>query len=125
MKALKYFAPAVCWFIISIVLLTLPGSAFPKENWLDKIWADKWIHIFLFGVLVWLWCFAFFKNTAKANLLHLFIVITICAIGYGVAMEFVQKNWVANRSFDVGDIAADAIGALSGFLVGRKYYLKK
>ena len=125
MKALKYFAPAVCWFIISIVLLTLPGSAFPKENWLDKIWADKWIHIFLFGVLVWLWCFAFFKNTDKANLLHLFIVITICAIGYGVAMEFVQKNWVANRSFDIGDIVADAIGALSGFLIGRKYYLKK
>lgn len=125
MKALHYFAPAVCWFIISILLLTLPGSAFPKENWLDKIWADKWIHIFLFGVLVWLWCFAFFKNTTKANLLQLFIVITICAIGYGVAMEFVQKNWVANRSFDMGDIMADAVGAVLGFIFCKRKYLKK
>src|SRR5215472_11086552 len=47
---------AIAWFVVTTILLTLPGSAFPKENWFDKIWLDKWIHIALFGMLAFLWC---------------------------------------------------------------------
>jgi VanZ family protein len=40
-------------------------------------------------------------------------------------MEFVQKYCVVNRSFDIGDIIADSIGAILGFGCSYKTYLKK
>ncbi|HUM98322.1 MAG TPA: VanZ family protein [Chitinophagaceae bacterium] len=125
MKKFKSFAPGIFWLFISFILLTIPGSAFSKENWLDKIWADKWIHIFLFGILTWLWCYAFYKNISTAKLLSYFVFTTLFCIFYGTAMEFVQKYCVANRSFDVGDIIADSVGAITGFGFSYIKYLKK
>jgi VanZ family protein len=101
------FFIAFLWLIIVTILLTLPGSAFPKENWFDKIWLDKWIHIFLFAGLVFLWARAVGKN---------YPMIAILALLYGIGMEFVQLYFVRNRSFDKGDIAGDGIGALLGWL---------
>jgi hypothetical protein len=40
-------------------------------------------------------------------------------------MEFVQKWFIENRSFDVGDIGADAAGALLGFIVAKKFLSKR
>lgn len=39
-------------------------------------------------------------------------MITGIGIGYGIAMEFVQKYWVINRSFEKMDILADSVGCL-------------
>ena len=41
---------------------------------------------------------------------RILILITIGALLYGTGMELVQKYFIANRSFDTGDIAADAGG---------------
>jgi hypothetical protein len=35
-------------------------------------------------------------------------------------MEFVQENWIPNRSFDVLDIAADAVGSFLVLLILKK-----
>jgi hypothetical protein len=40
-------------------------------------------------------------------------------------MEFVQKHFVTNRSFDIGDIAADAIGSIIGLFFSLGRYIKK
>jgi VanZ family protein len=114
---------AIVFFIISVVLLTLPGTAFPQENWLDKIWADKWIHIGMFSILVTLWCLAL--RARRNNLRKLFLTIAIVFLGYGIAMEFVQLYFIPFRSFDVGDIAADAIGCALGWLFCTRRYIKK
>ncbi len=110
---------------MTIVLLTLPGSAFPKENWLNKLWIDKWVHLLLFAVLVILWCRAVWKTGNRISLKKYFVGITILGIAYGTGMEFTQKYLVANRSFDVLDIVSDAAGCLIGlgFSLGR--YIKK
>ena len=62
----------------------------------------------------------------KINILSrkAFLVITLLVILYGITMEFVQKNWVPFRSFDNGDIIADAIGALIGFFIAAKLFIK-
>lgn len=120
------FFPAIAWLIICTVLLILPGSAFPKENWLSEIWFDKWVHIGLFAVMVILFCWGALKKTnEQARLRKHFIVFAILAIAYGAGMEFVQKYFVANRSFDIGDIAADAIGSVIGLLFSVKRCIKK
>jgi hypothetical protein len=120
------FLLPVCWLLISTLLLTIPGSAFPKENWLDKLWVDKWVHIVIFGVMVWLWCRAMpLSGVAKNRLNGLFIFFAMLWFGYGIGMEFVQKHLVANRGFDVWDIVADGLGAIAGLIYSRRQYIKK
>ena len=119
---------AVSWFIVSFVLLTLPGTAFPKEDWLDKIWIDKWIHIGLFSILVILWCRSYRSLRANATIEKLkrtFIIVAVIGLGYGIAMEFVQKYCIPYRSFDVGDIVADAVGSFLGAAFSIRRYIKK
>jgi VanZ family protein len=121
-----FFILALSWFILTIILLILPGSVLPKAVWLDKIWADKWVHIFLFGMLVILWCRYFYKMSfEKKDLKKIFLWLMLSGVLYGVIMEFVQKYFVPNRSFDLGDIIADAIGSLSGFFYSIRQYIKK
>lgn len=112
-KQLQLYSIATIWFLISLVLLVLPGSQFPTSDWLDGLHADKFIHIFLFFVLVFLYAKALATHTTDYNKLNIRIaVLFLLTFGYGIVMEFVQKNWVANRSFDVLDIVADGIGSL-------------
>ena len=132
-QSLKFFAllnrfsiPALVWIIISTILLTLPGSAFPKENWLNKIGFDKWVHIAMFGIMVILFCWAIYKSKiATERKRGLFIWTAFACIVYGIAMEFVQQNFIPNRSFDVYDIVADAAGSVIGVVFSIRRFIKK
>jgi len=123
---IRFLLPGILWIILCTILFTLPGSSFPKEDWLDKIWFDKWVHIGLIGLLVVSWCWGMQKKVAdKQKLANIFRWILFLAIAYGVGMEFVQKHLVANRSFDGGDIIADSAGAIIGYLYSSRVYIKK
>ena len=124
-KGLVPFLPALGWLLISTVLLTLPGSAFPQENWLSKIWFDKWVHTGMFAAIVFLFCWAFYKTAKKENRSTLFFYTLMAAVLYGVGMEYVQKYFVVNRSFDIGDIIADCVGNLIGLWFSSYRYIKK
>jgi hypothetical protein len=114
------------WFILSFILLILPGSSIPKENWLDKIWADKLVHIGIFALLVFLWCRAATGIIIwKEKYSRIFIIITALCTAYGIGMEFVQEYCVRNRSFDIKDMVADSIGAFMGLLYSHRRYIKK
>jgi hypothetical protein len=114
------------WLIISTLLLTIPGSSFPKENWLEKIWFDKWVHIGMFAIMVFLWCWAMLRmQFEKKKLERIFLLIAIAWLAYGIGMEFVQKYCIANRSFDLGDIIADGVGCVTGLFNSNMRYLPK
>ncbi|MDZ4794533.1 MAG: VanZ family protein [Bacteroidota bacterium] len=123
MKKIKpSFLPGICWLIISIFLLTIPGTAFPQENWLNKIWFDKWVHIGMFAIMVLLWCWATLRlNIEDQKRKAVFIGLALLSLLYGIGMEFVQKYCVTNRSFDSGDIIADGVGCVIGlfYSLGR------
>jgi hypothetical protein len=115
--------PGIVWFIISAILLTLPGKAFPKETWLDKIGFDKWVHVAIFSMLVFLLCWGLFSRSDKVlRLKKVFTLITVFILFYGIAMEYVQDYWIPNRSFDFGDIVADAGGCLAGWWLAIRFY---
>ena len=103
------------WFVVTTILLCIPGKKLPKMGWLQIPYFDKYVHIFIFGVLSYLFC----RTTNKR---WFWLVALICTC-YGTAMEFVQENWIPNRSFDAFDIIADTIGSFGAiaFLV----YLNK
>jgi VanZ family protein len=120
------FVFPVLWLIISTILLTIPGKAFPKENWLEKIWFDKWVHIGMFTIMVFLWCWAMLRlKFENEKLRKVFIAIALLWLAYGIGMEFVQKYLVANRSFDIGDIIADGVGCAVGLIYSSRRYIPK
>jgi VanZ family protein len=114
---------ALTWSVFVTVMLCLPGSSFPKKKWFDEIWLDKWVHICFFSVMVFLWCWVMTTLTWKT--IRLFYEIAFYFFLYGVAMEFVQKYFIPNRSFDVMDMIADGIGGVIGVIIAAKVYIKK
>jgi VanZ family protein len=121
----KQFIPAITWFIISLVLLCLPGSTIPKYPWLAVIHADKWIHITLFGILCFLFSFPFSQSSLTIpEKKKGFVLITLSGIIYGTIMEFVQDQWIPNRSFEVLDIVADSAGCGLALIYSFRKFLR-
>jgi VanZ family protein len=116
---------AVAWLLFVTILLCTPGSRLPKISWNDKILLDKWAHIFLFLVLVVLWCRIFLSRKSKINNTKIFIAITILSVIYGIGMEVIQHYFIPFRSFDYGDMVADAIGSAVGYFISVNRFLKK
>jgi len=115
---------AVIWLLLVTTLLCIPGTKLPKITWQDKIWLDKWIHIFLFMILVILWSLAYSnKKNTRGDSRKIFFQIMMIGCFYGIAMEFVQKYFIPFRSFDLGDIIADGIGCVAGyFFTIKRFY---
>ena len=118
MKLLQSRWLAVGWFIFMCLLFFLPGSSLPKESsWMKLISFDKWIHAGLFAVLIFLWN-ASFSTGSRYFEFFLFLLSVI----YGFCVEFIQRAWVPNRSFDLLDVAADTVGSVIGLIVWLSVY---
>lgn len=116
---------AILWLAVSLVLLLLPGSAFPTETWLSKIHFDKIVHVGMFAMLAWLFCrYIALSRHTKQNLFLIFIFVAVVCTLYGIIIEFVQRDFIPNRSFDTGDIIADAAGSFLGAFVSMLLYKK-
>lgn len=122
---IKYFIPAIIYFFITLYLFTIPGKQLPSAEWFNLIYADKWVHMGLFGVLqiAWSWPFTQSNYTALQQK-KAFVLITLVAILYGIGVEFVQKYYIPNRSFDGYDIIADGAGTLIGCIFCIRYLIK-
>jgi len=120
------FLPGIIWFIISAILLTLPGNDLPHNKLFNIPFFDKYVHFTMFFMLTTLFSFPFiFSGEDEAIVKAWFNKIAIYAILYGIAMEFVQKYFTYDRSSDFIDIVFDGLGSITGLLVLRKYSGKK
>ena len=119
------FFPAVLWFLFSFYLLTLPGSRLPKYAWFDKIHGDKFVHIGMFATLVILFLLPLKSQWQFSSFLKTALAVAFAALVYGTAMEFVQQNFIPNRSFDLLDIAADGVGSFLPILFYLLFYKHK
>jgi VanZ family protein len=102
---------AVGWFLLTTLLLAMPGNALPKTNLVNIPNFDKLVHVGLFAVLTFLTVNALNKPTYFK-----ITVVALIAILYGIIMEYVQLHLVAYRSFEGIDIIADATGAIAAAL---------
>ena len=106
----------VAWTLFTIILLCLPGSAFPDENdfnlgGIDQV--DKIVHALLFGGIVLFWGFFWRKQIYNATLWRKrVLIVMLVSIAIGIAMEYVQLYFIPSRDFDGYDIIADAGGAV-------------
>lgn len=116
MRMIRYYLPAMGWIILILFLCTLPGSAIPGMSVFDKLHVDKIVHFVLFGGTVLLLAYGYYKQKGAISGLALFSLVVVVTL-YGLAIEFIQKYLVANRSFDMYDLLADGLGAVAGALV--------
>lgn len=127
MRMVRYYLPAMGWIILILFLCTMPASDLPSASWMDKLYIDKLVHCFLFGGTVLLLAYGYYKQRNHISGWMLF-GLALTASLYGIAIEFIQKYFTANRHFEVWDIIADSIGAFGGalifWLIGKRF-LKK
>ena len=103
----------IIWTLITIGLLCLPGKVIPGLGLFGIKHLDKLAHIVLFGGFVLLWgLYAWQRKKLRFEWLFVLAGITLFSIAIGIAMEYVQVNFIPNRSFDVWDIWADVVGSV-------------
>ncbi len=101
---------AVLWTLLIFILCLWPGDELPKS---DIPLIDKWVHLVLFAPFTFLWFAAY---PARAFQRTTVIFIAGCCMGYLV--ECLQGAFPGlGRSYDLLDVAADAIGSLIGVLL--------
>ncbi|UEG50493.1 VanZ family protein [Ferruginibacter lapsinanis] len=121
------FLPGIIWFIVVLVLMCTPGKDLPEvDDWFQKLYIDKWIHAGTFGLLAYLFMYPFQRAAlATSEKLQYFLRIALAASIWGLTIEFIQKYYIPNRSFDLLDWAADTVGVIITFVFLRKNTLKK
>lgn len=118
---IRSFWPGVMAFTIATILFCLPGDKFPEDELFNIFQVDKLIHIGLFAVMVILWCLPFMGRVNDSERLsNIFIVVALAFVLYGILIEFIQGNFIRNRTMGVDDMIADALGCGVGFIVAKK-----
>lgn len=120
------FIPAAAWFILSFFVLFLPGSNLPEMDfWFSRFYPDKWIHVFLFGMLVFLVNRPFglsdFPLSRKNNT---FVLTGVAVSAWGLVTEIIQKYFVPGRDFELADWGADILGSLIAVLLSKRFFLR-
>lgn len=121
---IRYYLPSLGWIILILFLCTMPASSIPKTTLFDRLHMDKIVHFFLFGGTVLLLAYGYYRQKGRIGNLTLFFLALFVTV-YGLAIEFIQRYFTANRSFEIWDVVADGAGALAGALIfgliGRRF----
>lgn len=117
----RYFFPALWWLFTITVLSMVSGVRLPKFNLFSS---DKLVHAFVYGYLVWLFMWGFYKKDPSLITHKRGFGLFLFASIWGMLMEFIQGA-MPHRSFEWDDEIANAFGALVGWLVARWWFLRK
>jgi VanZ family protein len=103
----------ITWTALTIFLLCIPGTAIPSEGVFATDGIDKVVHVILFGGIVLLWGFnLYFRRSDNQKWRKIIVMLTLFSVGLGIGLEFLQRDYIPNRSFDGYDILADSAGAV-------------
>jgi len=106
------FSPRVLaplWTILIFVALSLPGSSLPDTAVLEY---DKLAHFGLFFILTILWLAAITRGNVGPGAAVLTIILA-----FSILSELYQGWLPFGRTADFLDSAADAAGAVAGFVL--------
>ena len=104
-------------YLIGITYLSLAPSSTFKDIKMPFAFSDKTVHFFMYGFFV-----IILRWTINGNnsLKWKYLWVLIASIFYGVLMEFLQfASRSFARSFEVGDIIADSLGAFIFWIISN------
>ncbi len=95
------------WAMVVVVLFLSLTPNPPAPLTFDN--ADKVEHAIAYAGLSFWFCLLYPVGRSR-------LIVAIALTGLGVGLEYVQ-GWTGYRTFDVLDMAADAVGVLAGWLL--------
>ena len=115
----------LAWTVFIQVLFCIPGNTLPS-NEMEIPYLDKIVHVLIFAVFVASWCM-YLKNQKLSftRLKITFFWVFMAACFNGIIIEYVQKYFIPNRSFDKGDIIADILSAGICYGICNVVFLKE
>ena len=113
-RLLRSAWPSLAWTVLIFILLTINTGSIESVPLMGIKNLDKLVHMFLFGVLAFLWVCRY-QGSGKYS----WIWVLVLSAAYGMGMEFYQEHFTT-REFELNDILADAAGAALGSIMGKK-----
>jgi hypothetical protein len=111
-KSFKILTPPILWASFIAFLCGLPGKDIPHISFLELLSFDKFVHAFVFFVLVILIYRATKKTPNRKNAL----VYALClSIPYGGILEIMQQELFEDRTADLFDFIANTFGCLTAW----------
>lgn len=113
---------AIFWTILLVVLHCIPGNSLPQADIFEFLSFDKWVHFGLFAVFVFFWgVYLMNLPVPKQGPSVVLLLISCIAILMGVFLEWVQRNFIPLRAFEVTDMLSDAAGAITAAILLSRY----
>ncbi|WMJ72873.1 VanZ family protein [Cytophagaceae bacterium ABcell3] len=113
---LRYNIFAIAWGILVLFLTLFPGQEMPDLSVWDMFSFDKFAHIFVFAVQVFLLIVGFTKqytfDTLRKHPVRYAILFSFLL---GFLIEFFQ-SLIPGRGFDYFDLVADFVGCVLGWV---------
>lgn len=112
----RYTWPAMAWSLVILIATLIPGKTIPKVGFFQ---IDKVVHFFIFGVLMFLSCYALKKTYEYTGRpLRYTRIALIYSLALGVIIELIQQ-YVPGRGPSVADVVANSIGVALGYGIFR------
>ncbi|MWV65253.1 VanZ family protein [Halorubrum sp. JWXQ-INN 858] len=99
---------AVAGTILYYSILTPPGSGTFRTGPLGLIPFSDWLHFLAYGGLAATLAYALHDSPRTDR--QVLVLVFVVAFGYGAAIELLQAT-IPSRTFDVADMAVNALGA--------------
>ena len=117
MAATQSAGPRVWWIptcasIGVVAMHLLPGSDLAADTWWAMWHMDKLLHALAFSGCGLTWAIALAKQRRLQGGSRMLVVLVGTALVFGTVLEAIQGAWMPGRTFDLADVAADAVGAL-------------
>ncbi len=104
---------AILWLALLLWLILSPGNDLPSGP--DIPGLDKVAHFGLFAGLLFLWNRVWGYRQSKSKKMTFITNYLVFGIIFALLIEEVQR-FIPDRSYDVGDIAANLLGSMIGTL---------
>lgn len=119
MGFLRNFRWVIAWGIFIFVLTMLPGNHLPSlPDFYQLFRPDKVVHLFLFGIFVFLLLQSIQKQYGIGFFRYNGIIIAFAiGIAFGILTEYLQYTIAINRSGNLYDAIANSAGCATGLIV--------
>jgi len=121
---LKTHWQALLWAVFIIIICSVPGSQFPKSNFLNIPNIDKWAHLVLYTILSFLLSNSYHQE-ARLPKKEALVKVVAYGLELGAAIEIYQHYLIPNRSGEFLDFVADAFGVALGIVIFLKIHSEK
>jgi VanZ family protein len=118
----KGFLPSLIWTIVIVILSILPGETVKSATFLDFWNVDKLGHLIVYLLHSYLLLLGFRLALDKKVDKQQILISMLLGIGLGILLELIQYFFTQDRTFDLLDMLANAVGTILGMMLFKRMH---